>query len=68
MLLKSITEFNVLHAVNMELFIEPTYVLQEFAARGHIAGMVVGKIHGSIAGDVVGVENSAIAEVTEERI
>src|SRR6188474_635333 len=45
LLLETVSQLDVLHPIDEELFVEATDFTQKFSARGHVTGVVVGKIH-----------------------
>ena len=67
-LFQPIPQLDVFHAVNKELFVEPTNFAQQFSTRRHVPRMVVGKIHGLVAGDAVRIKDSLIPEIAEKWI
>src|SRR5262245_25656954 len=62
-----VAEFDILHAIKEELFVEATRLQQELAVSGYVTGVVIRKIHRS-ARDAVRVKNPAVAQIPKKRI
>lgn len=65
--LQTVSEFDILHPVNVELLVESTRLHQECSRSGNIPGVIVGKVQRS-AGNAVWIEYPAISKVSEEGV